>query len=72
MFQKDINPNPICALFGFIPETRSLKGKVIAFTSLIARRFILLSWKEQAAPNFTRWIRDTHAFSKTSENQINP
>lgn len=40
MFQKDITPNPICALFGFTPETCSLKGNayvvIIAFTSLIA------------------------------------
>ncbi|KAF3849718.1 hypothetical protein F7725_019437 [Dissostichus mawsoni] len=44
------------------PETGYLKGKtqaVIAFTSLIPRRLILLSWKDQAPPNFTRWIRDT-------------
>lgn len=65
MFQKDIAPSPICALFGLIPETHSLKDKaptIIAFTSLIARRLILLSWKEKTPPNFTRWIRDVMHF----------
>lgn len=57
MFQKDICPSPICALFGYIPETDSPIGSVIAFTSLIARRLILLSWKEKTPPNFMRWIR---------------
>lgn len=67
IFQTDIAPNPICALFGFTPETNLIKGKayvIIAFTSLIARRLILLSWKDQAPPNFARWIRDTMQFLK--------
>ena len=39
MFNEVISSNPICALFGFTPETRSIQGKafvVIAFTSLLA------------------------------------
>lgn len=65
MFQKDVVPNPICALFGCTPEIRGLKGKagaVIAFTSLIARRQILLSWKKESPPTFSRWIRDIMHF----------
>ena len=65
MFQKDVTPNPICALFGCTPEIHGLKGKagvVIAFTSLIARRLILLSWKKDTPPTSPRWIRDIMHF----------
>lgn len=64
MLQKNITPNPVSALFGFIPEIHPKKCPLIAFTSLIARRLILLSWKEQAPPSFTRWIRDVMHFLK--------
>ena len=67
MFRKVVSPNPICALFGFTPETRSIRGKafvVIAFTSLLARRLILLSWKQATPPSFTRWIKETMYFLK--------
>ena len=52
---------------GFTPETRSIRGKayaVIAFTSLLARRLILLAWKQASTPSFTRWIRETMYFLK--------
>ena len=67
MFGVVIPPNPLCAIFGFTDETRSLKGRahvVIAFTSLLARRLILLLWKEQTPPTFSRWIRDTMSLLK--------
>ena len=66
-FRKVISPNPICALFGFTPETRSIRGKafvVIAFTSLLARRLILLACKQTTPPSFTRWIKETMYFLK--------
>lgn len=62
-----IPPNPICAIFGFTDETRSIKSDfyiVIAFTSLLARRQILLQWKEQRPPTFRKWINDTMSFLK--------
>ena len=67
MFGIDIPPNPICAIFGFTQETKSLKGRayaVIAFPSLLARRQILLLWKEQTPPTFSRWMRDIMFFLK--------
>lgn len=67
MCSASIPPNPLCAIFGFTEETRSLKGKfhvVIAFTSLLARRLILLMWKDKKPPTFNRWIRDTMSFLK--------
>ena len=67
MFQKVITPNPICALFGFTPETRSIRGKayvIVAFTSLLARRLILLSWKQHTPPSFSRWIKEIMYFLK--------
>ena len=69
MLQRVITPNSVCALFGLTPENRFL----IAFSSLIARRLcltlILLSWKNQAPPNFTRWIRDVMHFLKLEKIQ---
>lgn len=65
MFKNIITPNPLCALFRCTPEIHGLKDKaeaVIALTSLIARRLILLSWKKNSPPNFPRWIRDTMFF----------
>lgn len=63
----NIPPNSICAISAFTEETCSLKGKfhvVIAFTSWLARLLIILIWKEQTPPTFSRWIRDTMSFLK--------
>lgn len=57
MFKKTVSPEPLCAIFGITPTTSSIAGKardVIAFTSLIARRNILLNWKQQSPRSFTK------------------
>lgn len=64
ILQKNITPNPVCALFGFTSENRPQTCPITAFTSLIARRLILLSWKEQTPPSFTRWVKDVMHFLK--------
>ena len=53
IFKKTVLPNPLCAIFGVMPRPCLIKGNartVIAFTSLIARRNILLCWKQQYPP----------------------
>lgn len=55
------DPDPVCALFSLTSyESRtSLPNKahvIMAFTTLLARRFILLRWKQQAPPFLSHWI----------------
>lgn len=40
---------------------------VIAFSTLLARRLILLKWKQQAPPSFTQWIKDVLYFLKLEQ-----
>lgn len=67
IYGETVNPNPLTAIFGISPPSCPLSRNardVIAFTTLIARRSILLNWKQQSPPNFTRWIRETMYFLK--------
>lgn len=65
IFGKKVCPSPISAIFGISPLTLpSNAHNVIAFTTLIARRSILLNWKRQSPPSFKRWIRETMYFLK--------
>ena len=67
MFGTRFDPNPVCALFGLtLVESRdSLLNKayvVIAFTTLLARRLILLNWKQRTPSSFSKWIKDVLYF----------
>lgn len=56
-----ITPNPFMLMFGITPEGLSLPtggGKVIAFSTLLARRLILLKWKDAAPPTVSSWIKE--------------
>ncbi len=56
-----IDPNPLMSIFGIIPEGMELPvggHKIVAFTTLLARRLILLRWKEAVPPSVSHWIRD--------------
>lgn len=69
MFGTRFDPDPICALFGLTSkESRALlpikASVVIAFTTLLARRLILLRWKQRAPPSFSHWIKDLMYFLK--------
>lgn len=56
-----IEPLPMIAIFGVVPRdicpTRHGKN-MIAFAMLLARRLILLKWKDRSPPTFKQWIRD--------------
>ncbi len=57
----------VCTMFGAMPQPYLITGKaqrVIALTTLIARKIILLCWKKQSPPSFTRWIGDSMHFLK--------
>lgn len=65
IFGIKIDPSPTIAIFGVTPEdmpTPIKYSKVIAFTTLIARRLILMMWKQEASPTHVQWTRDVMGF----------
>ncbi len=56
----NIVPDPFLALFGVspLPDLLAQDRKVIAFTTILARRAILLKWKHTSPPSHDRWIQD--------------
>lgn len=63
-----LKPCPLVAIFGVSEDaTLNLSRKqldIIAFTSLLARRRILLSWKAPHPPARSRWLEDVMFFLK--------
>ena len=62
----DIPPDPLTALFG-VPcgnNTPLYLNRIMSFTSLLARRLILLKWKHVFPPTHFTWIRDVLAHIK--------
>lgn len=54
------NPNPLSALFG-ISHGSTLTAEAqhsLAFCTLLARRLILLNWKQALPPSYDRWIKE--------------
>ena len=60
-----IRADPLIAIFA-IPTERlcvgSLQSEVLAFTSLLARRRILLMWKSHNPPSISVWLKDVMFF----------
>ena len=55
------------AIFGASPDQLKLsktQSDSIAFVTFIARRLILLNWKDPHPPTFTHWIEDVLYFLK--------
>ena len=62
-----IDPNPLIAIFGVRPDGVTFSNSMydfIAFTTLLARRLILLKWKHTSPPTHTRWIKDVLLYIK--------
>ena len=60
-----IDPSPLIAIFGVPTDTvTKAQSDVIAFTSLLARRRILLMWKSTTPPSSARWLEDVMLFLK--------
>ena len=59
-YGQTILPNPLSAIFG-IPPDGNLSGSLkqaLAFTTLLARRLILLKWKLSHPPSHDHWVRE--------------
>lgn len=62
IFSVTIQPHPITALFGVVIENSRLSVSdchVIAFATLMARRSILLRWKDSIPPSYAQWMTQT-------------
>ncbi|MBN3289039.1 LIN1 transcriptase, partial [Polypterus senegalus] len=62
-----IPPNPLTAVFGVLPEGLKVekdKQIVIAFTTLLARRLILINWKNPNSPLLSQWETDVLYYLK--------
>ncbi|CAI5697409.1 unnamed protein product [Oreochromis niloticus] len=61
IFKKQLPPDPVMALFG-VATVKYLNNKqvcVLSFITLLARRLILLNWKNKAPPTHSALLRDT-------------
>lgn len=58
----ELEPNPLVALFGTTGEVdlrlTPSKSRTLSFASLLARRAILLRWRDAAPPTHAQWLRD--------------
>lgn len=58
----NLEPNPLVAVFGTTGDDNTSfspnKRHTIAFASLLARRAILLRWKDSAPPTHAQWLKD--------------
>ena len=60
-----LEPSPQIAIFGVPPDLELLskkKSNMVAFTTLIARRRILLGWKSPNPPSISLWLKDVMSF----------
>ena len=67
MYNMVISPNPLTALFGVVPQeisTTSFQDEAIAFSTFLARRLILLSWKKVAPPSHRHWVEEVMSYLK--------
>ena len=71
---QPLDHSPYIALFGTVPPEMSLnniKGNVLAFCTLLARRLILFKWKEPLPPTYSQRQSGT-LFEVLSLNSIKP
>lgn len=62
-----IEPSPLTALFGVLPADHDLSSclaDLVAFLTLLARRIILMHWKNPRPPTHSHWIKDALFFMK--------
>ena len=57
---EPVDLDPLTALFGIplMPNVSSSARRIIAFTTLLARRLILLKWIHPSPPTHNRWIQE--------------
>lgn len=57
---QTISPDPLISSFRVIPPQYFLSkshSNIIAYSSLLARRLILIEWKDSQPPTFGQWIK---------------
>ena len=67
IYSIKMSPQPIIALFGVMPRDTIWPAglhDVVAFTTLLARRLILLNWKRPVPPSHTRWLKEIMFYLK--------
>ena len=65
-----IKTNPFIAIFGVSLVQlgiNSLQSEVSSFTSLLARRRILLLWKSPKPPSISLWLKDVMFFLRVEK-----
>lgn len=68
----NVDLDPLTAVFGVIDPNvgkTSSESNMITFVRLLARRLILLNWKQAVAPTHANWMREDGAF-RFRENKI--
>ena len=61
----NLQPCPLIAIFGIPDPTLALnptQKDIIAFTSLLARRSLVLHWKSVKYPSISQWLKDVMFF----------
>ncbi len=70
VLSRTIHTSPHTGIFG-LPEDYTLYStkelEVIAFTSVLAKRHLLLNWKSTTAPSSTQSIKETMSFLKVEK-----
>lgn len=65
IFLLKLEPSPLVALFGLNltnVSLSSLQSNALAFCLIIAKRIILLNWKNPSPPNYFHWMYDLLQF----------
>ncbi|KAF3859463.1 hypothetical protein F7725_021862 [Dissostichus mawsoni] len=65
IFKVKFTPSPLTAIFGVVPDEIVLSrhySNAVAFASLIARRLILMRWKQEASPTHVHWVTELMMF----------
>lgn len=63
----NLHPSPLIAIFEIPDASHALNSNqkdILAFTSLLARRCLLLHWKSVNYSPISRWLKDTIFFLK--------
>lgn len=61
MLGSFMEPHTIITIFGMVLQNLCLKKcdkNIIPFATILARRHVLLKWKERSPPTFNLWVKD--------------
>lgn len=64
---QPVSPCPVIGIFGVVPDHLGLtnaQSHSIAFLTLLARRLILMKWKDCKPPTVTHWVKEVLYFLK--------